>query len=199
LNYKHEFDFATLTLGFNGNWTNSSKFQATPTSLNRDCVGYYSVNCASIQPKFQWSQRTTFTFGDVDLSLLWRHINKVKYEPAQLQADMDAADAINRDSNGVLLPVDQQDCPDYAGADAGGCVVDSQFRKIKSYDYFDLTARAQVSDNVTLTFTVMNMFDKKPPILGGSVGSTSYNSGNTYPSTYDALGRKFAVSAKMKF
>ncbi|WBQ16032.1 TonB-dependent receptor domain-containing protein [Sphingobium yanoikuyae] len=199
LNYKHEFDFATLTLGFNGNWTNSSKFQALPTSLNRDCVGYYSVNCASIQPKFQWSQRTTFTFGDVDLSLLWRHINKVKYEPAQLQADMDAAEALNRDEDGNLLPVADQGCPDYAGADEGGCVVDSQFRKIKSYDYFDLTARAQVSDNVTLTFTVMNMFDKKPPILGGSVGSTSYNSGNTYPSTYDALGRKFAVSAKMKF
>lgn len=199
LNYKHEFDFATLTLGFNGNWTNSSKFQALPTSLNRDCVGYYSVNCASIQPKFQWSQRTTFTFGDVDLSLLWRHINKVKYEPAQLQADMDAAEALNRDEDGNLLPVADQGCPDYAGADEGGCVVDSQFRKIKSYDYFDLTARAQVSDNVMLTFTVMNMFDKKPPILGGSVGSTSYNSGNTYPSTYDALGRKFAVSAKMKF
>jgi len=52
---------------------------------------------------------------------------------------------------------------------------------------------------VTLTFTVMNMFNKKPPIVGGSAGSTSYNSGNTYPSTYDALGRKFAVSAKLKF
>lgn len=185
LNYKHEFNFATLNLSFNGNWTNSSTFQSSPESASRDCVGYYSVNCASIQPKFSWSQRTTFTFGDVDLSLLWRHIDNVKFEPQQLADDIQAG----LDSG----------CEDPAGADPDGCVVDSQFRKIKAYDYFDLTARAAVSDNVTLTFTVMNMFDKKPPIVGGSVGSTAYNSGNTYPSTYDALGRRFAVSAKMKF
>lgn len=185
LNYKHEFNFATLSLGLNGNWTNSSKFQATPTSLNRECVGYYSVNCASIQPKFQWSQRTTLTFGDVDLSLLWRHIDSVRFEPQQLADDIGA---------GI-----DAGCTDPAGADPDGCTIDPQFRKIKAYDYFDLTTRAQVADNVTLTFTVMNMFNKKPPIVGGSAGSTSYNSGNTYPSTYDALGRKFAVSAKLKF
>ena len=185
MNYKHEFSFATLSLNFNGNWTNSQKFQATPTSLNRECVGYYSVNCASIQPKFQWSQRTTLTFGDVDFSLLWRHIDSVKFEPQQLADDIAA---------GI-----DAGCTDPAGADPDGCTIDPQFRKIKAYDYFDLTTRAQVSDNVTLTFTVMNMFNKKPPIVGGSAGSTSYNSGNTYPSTYDALGRKFAVSAKMKF
>ena len=109
----------------------------------------------------------------------------MKFEPQQLADDIQAG----LDSG----------CEDPAGADPDGCVVDSQFRKIKAYDYFDLTARAAVSDNVTLTFTVMNMFDKKPPIVGGSVGSTAYNSGNTYPSTYDALGRRFAVSAKMKF
>ncbi|MEN9926053.1 MAG: hypothetical protein RL268_2179, partial [Pseudomonadota bacterium] len=28
---------------------------------------------------------------------------------------------------------------------------------------------------------------------------TSYNSGNVFPSTYDALGRRFAVSAKLRF
>ena len=37
----------------------------------------YSVNCSftgSIQPKLQFSQRTTLTMGKVDLSLLWRWI-----------------------------------------------------------------------------------------------------------------------------
>ena len=37
------------------------------------------------------------------------------------------------------------------------------------------------------------------PELGSTIGSTSFNSGNTYPSTYDTLGRRFAVSARMKF
>jgi outer membrane receptor protein involved in Fe transport len=73
------------------------------------------------------------------------------------------------------------------------------FGKIKAYDYFDLTTRVNVLDNLTLTLTVQNLFDKQPPVVGNTIGSTTYNSGNTYPSTYDALGRKYAVSAKVKF
>jgi outer membrane receptor protein involved in Fe transport len=46
---------------------------------------------------------------------------------------------------------------------------------------------------------VLNLFDKKPPVVGNTIGSTTFNSGNTYPSTYDALGRRFAVSARLKF
>ena len=47
--------------------------------------------------------------------------------------------------------------------------------------------------------TVQNLLDKKPPIVGNTIGSTTYNSGNTFPSSYDALGRRYAVSAKLKF
>ena len=70
---------------------------------------------------------------------------------------------------------------------------------IPSYDYFDLAARIGVGDNLTLTLTVANLFDKKPPITGQDVGSTSFNSGNTYPSTYDALGRTYRVGARLRF
>jgi outer membrane receptor protein involved in Fe transport len=54
-------------------------------------------------------------------------------------------------------------------------------------------------DNFDLTLTVQNLLDKSPPIVGSTVGSTSFNSGNTYPSTYDALGRRLAVGARLKF
>jgi len=50
-----------------------------------------------------------------------------------------------------------------------------------------------------VTMTVQNLLNKKPPIVGNTIGSTTYNSGNTFPSTYDALGRRYAVSAKLKF
>jgi iron complex outermembrane receptor protein len=43
------------------------------------------------------------------------------------------------------------------------------------------------------------MFNNQPKVVGGSIGATSFNSGNVYPSTYDALGRRYAVSAKLKF
>ena len=71
-------------------------------------------------------------------------------------------------------------------------------RKMNAH-YFDLTGRFTVSDNLIVTLTVQNLLDKKPPIVGNTIGSTTYNSGNTFPSSYDALGRRYAVSAKLKF
>lgn len=193
MNYNADLGFGNLAWSFVGNWTRHSKYNANvadPASLNRECVGYYSVNCSftgSIQPEFQFSNRFTLGLDAVDVSLLWRWQDAVTFEPAQLQADIDAA---------LGAP---DDCPDPTGADAGGCVVDPVFRKIKAQHYFDLTTRFNVSENLVFTATVQNLLDNKPPIVGNSIGSTTYNSGNTYPSSYDALGRRFAVSAKLKF
>ncbi|WP_109354179.1 TonB-dependent siderophore receptor [Sphingorhabdus sp. EL138] len=202
-NYKRDIGFAELTLGLNGNWTNSTTFQATPTSINRECVGFYSVNCSAfsgaIQPEWTFSQRTTLSFPDVDVSLLWRYIDGVQYEPLQQLTDLAGALASNVDDMGVLLPVADQGCPDFEGADPGGCIVDPAFRSIGSAHYFDLSARWQVMDNLQMTFLVQNLFDKSPPIVGADVGSTTFNNGNTYSSTYDALGRRFGVSAKVTF
>lgn len=186
VNYRRDLGFAKLNLGFIGNWTNRSKFQATPISDVRSCVGLYGQNCGSpgsagpsssagsLQPEYAWNQRTTLTFGVFDFSLLWRHISKMQVEP------------------GVTT---------FEGTIGSGALAgkDVNFGKIPSYDYFDIALRASVGEHLDLTFTVMNMFDKDPPIVGGTVGSTTYNSGNTYPSTYDALGRRFAVGARLKF
>ena len=54
-------------------------------------------------------------------------------------------------------------------------------------------------ENLSLVLTVENIGNRKPPLVGTGVGSVSFNSGNTYPSTYDALGRRYAVSARVKF
>ncbi|MFD1612597.1 TonB-dependent receptor domain-containing protein [Sphingomonas tabacisoli] len=197
MNYNTDLGFAKLALNFAGNWTRSAKFQATPTSLNRECVGFYSVSCGSpagtaadigsIQPEFSWTQRSTLTFDNVDLSLLWRHVSAVSFERQQFQDDLAVA---------LASPAD---CPDPLGADPGGCIVDPRFRHIPAFDYFDLSTRIGVGDNLTLTVTVANLFDKKPPNTAQNIGSTSFNSGNTYPSTYDTLGRRFAVGARLRF
>ncbi len=187
-NYNTDLGFARLALSFVGNWTNSSKFKATPSSLDRECSGYYSVNCSytgSIQPKFQFTQRTTLSFDQVDLSLLWRWIDEVNFEPAQYEADLAAAIAGG--------------CEDPEGADPDGCMVEEEFRAIPSEHYFDLTARWNVNDNFTFAFTVQNLLDNKPYLVGNTIGSTTFNSGNIYPATYDALGRRYAVSAKLRF
>ncbi|MEG8049673.1 TonB-dependent receptor [Sphingomonas aurantiaca] len=182
VNYRTRLvDNVKLALSFTGNYTHDSKFQATPTSVNRECTGYYSVNCASIQPKFSWTSRATFSFFDnVDLSVLWRHVDKVRYEPLAI-------------TSAATTP--------FSGAVRGGQLNGNtyNFGRIPSYDYIDLTARIGVAENFDFTITAQNLFDKQPPIVGSTVGSTLYNSGNTYPSTYDALGRRFAVGARLHF
>ncbi|MGH6785459.1 MAG: TonB-dependent receptor domain-containing protein [Novosphingobium sp.] len=178
-NYNRDLGFAKWASSFVFNYTNSQKFQATPTATNRECVGLYSADCGftgSIQPKYQWSWRNTLTFGKIDASLLWRHISAVSYEGAP----------------GAFVGT----LPAGFG-DRSGSQVD--FNHIDAYDWFDFTLRFNVNDNMTFTATVQNLLDKQPPIVGSSIGTTSYNSGNTYPSTYDALGRRFAVSARLRF
>ncbi|MFS0773424.1 TonB-dependent receptor [Sphingomonas sp. 1P08PE] len=184
VNYRHDLQFAKLDLNFSGNWTNSSRFQATPVSVVRECVGYYSNSCGSpgagsafrgsIQPKYSFNQRTTLSFDKIDLSLLWRYIDKVRYEPI-------AVDELLNDNNADTDPPAEQ------------------FRTIGAAHYFDLATRFAATDNFDLTFTVTNLFDRQPPIVGNTIGSTSFNSGNTYPSTYDALGRRYAIGAKLTF
>jgi iron complex outermembrane recepter protein len=175
-NWKGDIGFADLSLAFVGNWTRSSKFNANPNSaapVDRECVGYYSVNCSftgSIQPEFQTSTRATFGVGDVDLSFLWRWIDAVQFEPLQIIADGGPA-----------------------------ATVQEQFRRIGAEHYFDLTARWKASDNFSFTFTVQNLLDNQPKVVGNTIGSTTFNSGNTFPSTYDALGRRFGVAAKLTF
>ncbi|MBA3675858.1 MAG: TonB-dependent receptor [Sphingosinicella sp.] len=193
-NYRKDLGFADLALSFVGNWTRSSKFKASPSSLNRECVGFYSVNCSftgSIQPELQFSQRTTLSFEKVDLSLLWRWIDAVQFEPQQLADDLQAArDAGTSPATG---------CPDPEGTDPNGCMVNPEFRTIEAQNYFDLTARVKATEELTFTFTVQNLLNNKPTVVGNTIGSTNYNSGNTFPSTYDALGRRYAVSAKLRF
>ncbi len=73
------------------------------------------------------------------------------------------------------------------------------FNHISAKNYFDFSTRFNVNEHFDLTFTVFNLFDKKPPIVGNTAGTTSQNSGNTFPSSYDPLGRRFAAGARIKF
>jgi outer membrane receptor protein involved in Fe transport len=80
-----------------------------------------------------------------------------------------------------------------------GVTVLEEFQSIPAEHYFDLSTRFNATDNMTFTFTVQNLFDNQPKLVGNTIGSTTFNSGNVFPSTYDALGRRYAVSAKLKF
>src|SRR3546814_8278626 len=63
INYSLPIGFGRLNLDLSGNWTEQSKFKASPTSINRECVGQYSSNCGffagEITPKYSFNMRAT--------------------------------------------------------------------------------------------------------------------------------------------
>lgn len=172
-------DTARLSLALDGNWTGSTRFQPTIASPDRDCAGYYSTNCPSIQPRWSFNQRTTLTVGTAAFSLLWRYIDGVRYEPAAYADDLAAA------TNGGVVNPDG--------------LVEDRFLTIPAQHYFDLATRFGIGKAMVFTFTVQNLFNRTPPIVGTGLGAASFNIGNTYPSTYDPLGRRFATSVQVTF
>jgi outer membrane receptor protein involved in Fe transport len=205
-----------IAFNLSGNWTDHARFQATSASFNRDCVGYFSANCGinggSPNNKFTFSERTTLSLGRIDLSVLWRYLSALNYEGT-------ASDFAARGFTGTNCVAQG------AGAQPGSCnrflfngtvatfpstsplfnapgTFNGQhvnFNHIPAVSYFDFTTRFNVNEHFDLTFTVDNIFDKQPPIVGNNAGTTAFNSGNTYPSTYDPLGRRFLAGARIKF
>jgi iron complex outermembrane recepter protein len=63
-----------------------------------------------------------------------------------------------------------------------------------SRDYIDLAAIWEATDQLTLRAGANNVFDRAPPIAGGNAGPSFFGNGNTFPATYDALGRYWFVA-----
>lgn len=176
--YGMDFGKYRWSSSFVGNYTDLSTFQAvTGQSLNRDCVGLYSTNCASIQPDLSFNWRNTVTVDDLSVSLNWRFIASAEYE----FSDVDTAYV------GVL--------PDPRDADLGF----QNFNATGDYSIFDLSARYRVTDNLMVSAVISNLTDQDPPLTGSFIGANGYNAGNTYPSTFDTLGRRFNLGLRMTF
>jgi iron complex outermembrane recepter protein len=74
-----------------------------------------------------------------------------------------------------------------------------EYESIKAYNYFDFNGSWQATKNLKLALTVNNLFDKKAPFIGTGVGPGSVNFGNTFPSVYDVIGRRFTLTATANF
>ncbi|WP_442679354.1 TonB-dependent receptor [Sphingomonas sp. ASY06-1R] len=70
--------------------------------------------------------------------------------------------------------------------------------RIPAYSYFDETASIDVNKVFTLRLGVQNLFNKKSPIVGDTVGN-DYNAGSTFPVTYDVIGRTLFAGFTAKF
>jgi iron complex outermembrane receptor protein len=179
MNYRRDVGFGRLSMNFNGNHTTRSRFKAIPSPLSpiRECIGFYSTSCMPPQARWSWSMRTTLSWlnNTIDTSILWRHISAFKVEPRTCTTDSTL-------SCGPLLTG-----------------VFDAFESIPAFDYFDFSNRVQATDHMSLVFTVSNLFNKQPPFVGNTIGTTAFNHANTFPSTYDAVGRRYNIGVNLRF
>jgi outer membrane receptor protein involved in Fe transport len=174
----------SLNLNFLGTWTESRAsvpVVGQPTTI--ECSGRFAGQCGEPTPEFKWTSRASFTDGPVTTSLRWRHLGAV-----------DSEDSI------VVDPVNGIDYAAFNGINT-----------IDSYDLVDLSFAFAVNENVTINLGVTNLFDTLPGAPEFDDGGTVTNrpnslllgdnqeQANTYPSTYDVLGRRYFLSGSFKF
>lgn len=71
--------------------------------------------------------------------------------------------------------------------------------RFDAMNYIDLTFTADVAERIRLNLGVSNLFDKEPPLAASGQQLGNGEQSNTYPTTYDVLGRSFFVSASVRF
>ncbi|RIV89049.1 TonB-dependent receptor plug domain-containing protein [Aurantiacibacter zhengii] len=165
-----------LNFSFLGTWTESNALapdQSDPSNVI-ECAGEFGLECGEPQAAFKWTARTSYVDGPLTFSTRWRHLA-----------------AVNDDD------------PTF----------DYLVERIAAYDLIDLTLSYDFNETLTLTVGVNNLFDTLPtsPVFDANGVVTNdtntlllgdRNNGeqaNTYPSTYDVLGRDFFASFLVRF
>jgi outer membrane receptor protein involved in Fe transport len=152
-----------------------------------DCAGLYGPTCsgaivASAAPMPKWRSKSRWTWqlpNGLGFSMQWRHIGKVKAETTSEYSTLNPPGTFNFDPG----------------------------LKIKAYNYLDFATTATIGDHYNLRLGVNNLLDKNPPrVTGGNANRAGSNlcpagpcNGNTYPGTWDALGRFFYAGATLNF
>jgi len=182
--YSTDLPFSLLTdtgnsrfdLNFNGTWTERNDFTPVVGLPQVDeCAGAFGTTCGEPIASFKWASRFTWIDGPLTTTVRWRHLSAV---------DDDDPDTNYTQFNGI--------------------------ETIDAYDLFDLTFAFEASENVVFSIGVNNLFDTLPgaPQFNGIQVSNRPNSlllgdnqeqANTYPSTYDVLGRDFFASVAFSF
>jgi iron complex outermembrane receptor protein len=147
---------------------NNTDFPGSPTA---HCAGVWGTTCGEPQNRFKSNVRVTWTDnkGDFSLSLRWRHLSAVEFEG---------------NLPGSVFP--------------GFGFVNNPTLQIPAFDYFDLSGTWAVADAIDLRAGVRNIFDRDPPVTDNNTAPASDVNNNTFPNTYDALGRVIFVGATVK-
>jgi len=146
-----------------------------------DCAGYFGTTCGAPNSKWRHVFNTTWAtpWSGFDLTARWRFLSGADSE--QISPNPQLA--------GPNLPLTQH---------------------IKPYSYFDLSADVALYKMFKLQVGVNNVLDKDPPIFASSGGGFASDcptitpngsscNGNTFPGTFDSLGRFFFARVTAQF
>ncbi|HHW4681374.1 MAG TPA: TonB-dependent receptor [Xylella taiwanensis] len=161
-----------LTTSMIGNYVLKQDYQPVPgvSANNYSCAGIVNTACGSTDgakggtPKWRHMLNVRYGFDRYTVGARWRYIGKMDYE---------STDGTPGSTDTLLV---------------------NRGNRVSAYHYLDLSGSVQLSDDITWTLGLNNVFDREPPLVGSSL---SYN-GNAL-SGYDQGGRYFFTSIGLKF
>jgi outer membrane receptor protein involved in Fe transport len=173
--YSHDVWKGRLTASLVGTETSHFKVDNGLTTTY-DCAGYYGPTCGNPLPKWRHRARLNYSMENgFGVTLTWRYLGPVDVEYRNPSTTL-AGNFYDQDAH------------------------------INSQSYFDLAVTATFMDKFTWRLGVNNLLDKDPPLVtsgsanfGASACSAVFCNGNTYPGTYDVLGRFIYTGVTLNF
>ena len=167
--------FGSLNFNLVGTYLDELITEPGPGIDPYDCTGYYSNVCGTPNPEWRHRFRTSWiTPWDLDVSLTWRYYDGV-FGLGGPNTPLATEDDLSDPENPIYTRIDAE---------------------LNSESYYDLAANWAVTEKADVTLGINNVLDDNPAI-SASVGTTG--NGNTFPQTYDALGRYVFLRARVAF
>ena len=174
-NYSHQLGgLGTFSLSFVGTKLDKYEVDNGLTQVY-NCAGFYGPTCGGPAPKFRSKLRAGLnTKMGIGLSAQWRYYGAVDVEYKNPSASL-KGNFYNYSSH------------------------------IASQSYFDLSMTARIGGHFEWRLGVNNLLDRQPPTVtsgSGAFGASACGggcNGNTYPGTYDPLGRYIYTGVTLDF
>lgn len=167
-------DYGRVSFALTGTLLKSLETEVLPGLGSYDCTGLYGGACGQPSPKWRHNLRATWTVPWADRF----------YVPTSVSLNwrhFGEAELATNTSDQYLTGTKS-----------------TRNAKIGNYDYFDVAVTKDLPHGLVLRAGINNLFDKNPPAIMGGLLVENGN-GNTFPSTYDPLGRMLFIGVSSKF
>lgn len=176
----------SIAIQYYGNYTLESNFlldQNDPATLV-ECAGIFAGNCGEPTPEYKHTMQASWIYNALTTSVRWRYIGGTDVDPGVFNTL-----ANNPTTCNMAAP------PAPAPATGFRTCLSDLSSTLEAANYVDVTLQYAVNENLDLTVGVQNILARDVPLLGSQVDEQA----NTFPATYETLGRQLFFGASLKF